>query len=85
MKATLEVQFATIKQAKQAVEIINQAKTDGETRAKVKAEHKENKIIVTITADDFTALRALTTTVLRDLKVIIDGFKIVGESSKRLR
>lgn len=80
MKAILEITFQNAAEVARAAKIINESKTDGETRAKVNASAKKDKLIVTITAADFTALRALTTTAMRDLKVIVDGFKIVGES-----
>ncbi len=79
MKNVIEIEFKNEKQAKQAREILVESKSDEPTRAKVKVENKKEKLIITITASDFTALRALATTTFRDLKVIIDGFEIVGE------
>ncbi len=77
MKTIIEIELKNSEQAKKAAKILNETKSDEETRAKVRVETKAEKLIVTISAVDFTALRALTTTVLRDLKVIIDGFKAV--------
>ncbi len=78
MKNVIEVEFQNAGEATKAAAIINEAKTDDEiSRAKVNATSKGKMLIVTITASDFTALRALTTTAMRDLKVIVDGFKIV--------
>ncbi len=79
MKNVIEVEFQNAGEATKAAKIISEAKTDEETRAKVNAVAKEEKLIVTITASDFTALRALTTTAMRDLKVIVDGFKILTQ------
>ena len=76
MKNIIEVDFQNAGEAEKAAKIINESKTDEETRAKVSAVAKKEKLTVTITATDFTALRALTTTAMRDLKVIVDGFKI---------
>ncbi len=77
MKNIIEVEFQNAGEAAKAARIINEAKTDDEiSRAKINAVAKKEKLIVTITATDFTALRALTTTAMRDLKVIVDGFKI---------
>ena len=77
MKTILEIEFKDAKEASQAAKILKETKSDDESlRAKIKVEAKKEKVTVIITATDFTALRALTTTTLRDLKVIIDGFKI---------
>ncbi len=80
MKNVIEVEFQNAAEASKAAKILRETKSDEETRAKVKVEKIKEKLNVTITASDFTALRALTTTAMRDLKVIIDGFKIVGEN-----
>ena len=78
MKATIEIEFQTATEATSAAKIINESKTDEETRAKVSAVAKKERLTVTITANDFTALRALTTSAMRDLKIIVDGFKILN-------
>lgn len=78
MKAVIEVEFKNAKEAKQAEDILKKTKTDEPTRANVKVESKKERLVVIVTALDYSALRALTTTLMRDLKVIIDGFKATG-------
>ena len=80
MKTIIEVEFQSEKQAQQAAKILKESKTDEETRAKIDVKTKGKKVVVAITADDFTSLRAMTTTTLRDLKVITDGFKTVEKT-----
>ncbi|MBI4406691.1 hypothetical protein HY571_02140 [Candidatus Micrarchaeota archaeon] len=78
MKAIIEVAFKSEKEAKQAMSILKASKTDEPTRASVSVKTKGEKLVVTVTAKDYAALRALTTTLLRDLRVVIDGFEIIG-------
>ncbi len=80
MKAVIEVEFKNAKEAKQAEDILKKTKTDEPTRANVKVESKKERLVVIVTALDYSALRALATTVMRDLKVIIDGFSAVGNN-----
>ncbi|MFH0713326.1 MAG: KEOPS complex subunit Pcc1 [Candidatus Micrarchaeota archaeon] len=78
MKTILEVEFTDAKQAAQAAKIIKETKNDDvNMRAKVNIAVKKEKLIATITANDFTALRAMTTTLMRDLKVVNDGFAVI--------
>ena len=77
MKTNIEIEFDSAKRAAQALKLLKETKTDELTRARVKGEAKGSKLMLDITAGDFTALRALTATTMRDLKVIIDSFAMV--------
>ncbi len=80
MKTIFEIEFKDAKEAKQAAEILKKTKSDEDNlRAKISIVVKNEKLIATVIASDFTALRAMSTTLLRDLKVIIDGFKVVDQ------
>ncbi len=74
MKAEFEIEFSSANQAAQALKLLNETKTDELTRARIKGVVKGNKLQLNISAGDFTALRALTTTTMRDLKVVVDTF-----------
>ncbi len=76
MKSILEIEFKNAKETAVAAKILNETKSDEENmRAKISIAVKGERLIATITANDFTALRAMTTTLMRDLKVVNDGFK----------
>ena len=79
MKGEFEIEFDNAKQAAQALKLLNETKTDKLTRARIKGKTAASKLTINISADDFTALRALTTTAMRDLKVIIDSFQAVRD------
>ncbi len=80
MKTIFEIEFKDAKEANQAAKILKETKTDEDNlRAKISIAVKKEKLIATVVANDFTALRAMSTTLMRDLKVIIDGFKVVDQ------
>ncbi|HEV8289506.1 MAG TPA: KEOPS complex subunit Pcc1 [Candidatus Norongarragalinales archaeon] len=96
MKATIEVDFANDAQAEKALIVLKSASTstarkakneddefidkeEGE-RARVSWEKKGRNVIALIEARDYAALRARSTSVLRDFKIVTDSMAIIKQN-----
>ena len=75
MKSTIEIEIPVGSEEK-AIAVLQEAHVNGPSlRAKVGfTKAGRGKLVVTVIASDFTALRALVTSTLRDLKVVLDVF-----------
>ncbi len=74
MKAIFQIDFPSAKQAADAMKIIK-AEKGRNTDLTVSHEKGSDKIIYTITASSFSPLRARSTSLLRDLKVMLSVFE----------
>ncbi|MCX6768029.1 MAG: hypothetical protein NTY90_04875 [Candidatus Micrarchaeota archaeon] len=86
MKAYLEIGFSSPGQAKAALKAFeagggSEGDAGGAGMASVRAGVEKNALRVDVAAAEFAALRARTTSALRDLKVIIDAMKMKGGNS----
>lgn len=77
MKSTVVVVFPDARTAKLAARAVSQTKKS--KRAVLKLRAKGNSLAAVVWAKDFSSLRALTTSLLRDLKVFIDSLKAAGK------
>lgn len=81
MKCTLKISFPNKKNAKHALEILKKTQnTTINRRAHSTYSQEEKTLKIQVNASDFTALRAITTSLLRDLKIIIDTKKVIEEN-----
>ncbi len=74
MRATLEIDFPSPRLAGAALRALEKAAS----KARVSGEAEGSVLRVEITAPEFTALRARTTSALRDLRVITDAMRLEG-------
>lgn len=81
MKAVFEVEFADQQQARKILGILGKKDETKKTILKIKQSGK--KLIASIEARDFPGLRARATTLLRDLKAILDSIKFVSQQLKK--
>lgn len=77
MLAELSIEFPKGISAAKALSVLG-GTSETTRRAGVKRSVIKGILRISITADDFTALRALTTTSLRDMKVFLDAAKIAN-------
>ncbi|NUN11742.1 hypothetical protein HUU53_03795 [Candidatus Micrarchaeota archaeon] len=75
MKAVIEVSFDSKELASKALRVIG--KQNISKKAVVKGVLKEKNLVFTFESDSFAGLRALTTTLFRDLKIFFDSLEIV--------
>ncbi len=73
MKIKIEVEFKNGEEASNAAKIISNEKNE---KISLKRQIRGRKLIIEIKAASFSSLRARTTSILRDLKVIRDAFSI---------
>lgn len=81
MNASFEVGFPSEEDAGKALKILG--KSSEGPRASVKVMQRGSSLEVTIKADSFAALRARSTSLLRDLKIVMDSFKLVGKQIRK--
>lgn len=75
--ATLTVAFGSPEEAKTAKSCLDAE--DVSERASASVAANKNLLTANITAADFTALRARTTSILRDLRVVVDSQKTLAK------
>jgi tRNA threonylcarbamoyladenosine modification (KEOPS) complex Pcc1 subunit len=81
MKALLEIDFRDSAEAKKVLGILG--KKDEGPRAVFEAKAVGKKVVATVSAKSFSALRARTTTLLRDLKAVFDVTNLVEKNQER--
>lgn len=79
MKCNFEIPFSSEKSAKNALKVLTETESILSDRSKAQFTVKGKIVHIIVEAGDFTALRAKCTTLLRDLKVIIDTNTIIEE------
>ena len=79
MKCLLEIPFNSEKKAKTALNVLIKTESILGERSTASFSQKGKTVNINVSASDFTALRAKVTTLLRDLKVIIDTNTILEE------
>lgn len=72
MKCSFEIPFNTAKSAKDALKVLTETESVLSERSSAEFSLNGTNVLIEVKASDFTALRAKCTTLLRDLKVIID-------------
>lgn len=72
MKCSFEIPFSTLKSAKDALKVLTETESVLSDRSSAEFSLNGTNVLIDVSASDFTALRAKCTTLLRDLKVIID-------------
>lgn len=82
MKCSFEIPFNTAKSAKDALKVLTETESVLSDRSSAKFTLKGTSVLIDVSASDFTALRAKCTTLLRDLKVIIDTNDILQEETE---
>ncbi|MFH1779878.1 MAG: KEOPS complex subunit Pcc1 [Candidatus Micrarchaeota archaeon] len=75
MKAVIEIDFNSSDLALKALRVIG--KKNESKNAVVTGVQKGKILVFTVEAKNFTALRALTTTLFRDLKLFMDSINFV--------
>ncbi|MBI5635579.1 hypothetical protein HY993_01300, partial [Candidatus Micrarchaeota archaeon] len=77
---SFSILFAGEKQARLAKQVIESGQLES-SRAQIVLKTKKSVLTVEVSAQDFTALRAVTTSFLRDCKVALDSFNAVNNSN----
>lgn len=76
MKAELEIEFASASHARKALKAIKTKEFSD--KASVSLRVSGSSLKAKISGKGFPALRARTTSFLRDLKVVLDAFSLAG-------
>lgn len=76
MKATIEVVFDSAVLAEKALRVVGEVDVK---KATVHSKVVGKKVVFLVESDSFAGLRALSTTVFRDVKVFLDSVAIVGK------
>ncbi|OIO26209.1 hypothetical protein AUJ14_02310 [Candidatus Micrarchaeota archaeon CG1_02_55_22] len=78
--STIKIPFADKETADKAALVVKG--DDISPRSKLEAEANKNVLTLNIGAEDFTALRARTTSALRDLRVFVDSTDELSKGGK---
>lgn len=79
MKAVFELDFPEAQSARKAAKVLSQQIRGG--KATLECAANKRLVRATITAKSFTALRAISTSLLRDARVFYDSLELVKKNA----